>query len=238
MKIKKIAAFAAACVVLLFGVWACSEYKGREVTPNRHRLSNQQLTAQDSVAELASNSLFVAYFNALNFQYLQIRSITENMTYTQVDAYYQELDSIGQIYLADTSNSTNKLALLQKMGYSSITAYYNTRNNFIVAQTNLMNNCSLLSGMSTEQKEILIEAAINYYIIDSNFNDGRGKGGIFGSNTSDFTACLNKVIAGYNKCMKLSHYHELVAYYCELESWIGEDRCCCLHRESCCSSAD
>ncbi len=30
MKIKKIAAFAAACVVLLFGVWACSDYAGRE----------------------------------------------------------------------------------------------------------------------------------------------------------------------------------------------------------------
>ncbi len=34
MKIKKMTAFAAACVVLLFGVWACSEYKGREVAPS------------------------------------------------------------------------------------------------------------------------------------------------------------------------------------------------------------
>ncbi len=30
MKIKKITAFVVACVALMFGVWACSEYKGRE----------------------------------------------------------------------------------------------------------------------------------------------------------------------------------------------------------------
>ncbi len=30
MKIKKMTAFFAACVVLLFGVWACSDYAGRE----------------------------------------------------------------------------------------------------------------------------------------------------------------------------------------------------------------
>ncbi len=46
MKIKKIAAFAAACVVIMFGVWACSDYAGRDAVVPSKKSGYQQTVAR------------------------------------------------------------------------------------------------------------------------------------------------------------------------------------------------